>query len=113
MILQYRFEDDMRDLDISAFMAYLRAGIAHLHSLRLAHNDLNPMNIAINKQDAPVILEFGSCKGFGEQLSSGGTPGWIDEECHVSAPRHDEIAIAKIESWLIMKKKERASGISC
>ena len=107
IILQYRYEDDPRDLNISAFMADLRAGVAHLHSLQLAHNDLNPSNIAVNKQDKPVILDFGSCKRFGDQLNSGGTPGWIDEDYSTSASHHDEIAIEKVESWLIQQQEGR------
>lgn len=110
IILQYRYEDDPHDLDISAFMTDLRAAVAHLHSLQLAHNDLNPSNIAVNKQDKPVVLDFGSCKKFGEQLKSGGTPGWIDEDYSVSAPQHDEVALRKIELWLMEQMGEGSHG---
>lgn len=67
-LLQYRFHDDPRELDIEACMDGLRAGIEHLHSLGHAHNDLNPMNIALDDDDQPVILDFGSCRRFGESL---------------------------------------------
>ncbi|KAK0262699.1 hypothetical protein LTR35_017695 [Friedmanniomyces endolithicus] len=73
-------------------------------NLGLAHNDLNPMNIALDKYDRPVILDYGSCRPFGKFLLSGGTPGWIDEDYDTSAPHHDEIALQKIKSWLIRNK---------
>lgn len=67
-------------------MAGLRAGIQHLHSLGYAHNDLNPMNIALDGDDQPVILDLGSCGRCGERLLSGGTPGWVEEDYSTSSP---------------------------
>lgn len=101
VILQHRYEDDKRAFDIDSCIKGIRAGVRHLHSLGLAHNDLNPSNIALDAGDRPIILDFGSCKRFGEQLLSAGTPGWIDESYHTSAAEHDEIAIDKLEAWLI------------
>ena len=95
VVLQYRFEDDPRELDSLACMRGLRAGIEHLHSLGYAHNDLNPMNVAMDKDDKPVVLDFGSCGKFGEALSSGGTPGWIDEDFSTSAAHQDLSALRK------------------
>lgn len=106
VVLQYRFEDDPRALDVDACMNGIRAGIEHLHSLGFAHNDLNPMNIALNKDDQPVILDFGSCRKFGDTLLSGGTPGWIDEDYSASDPHHDESALQKLYLWL----RERQSN---
>ncbi|KAK0878493.1 hypothetical protein LTR91_026053 [Friedmanniomyces endolithicus] len=109
IILQYRFEDDPRELDVAACIDGIRAGVAHLHSLGYAHNDLNPMNIALDKNDQPVILDFGSCRKFGDTLLSGGTPGWIDEDYSISSPLHDEVALEKIASWLRLRKSEWAA----
>ncbi|KAK5108233.1 hypothetical protein LTR62_008689 [Meristemomyces frigidus] len=106
IILQYRFDDDPRALDVTACMNGIRAGIKHLHSLGFAHNDLNPMNIAMDKDDQPIILDFGSCRKFGEALLSGGTPGWIDEDYSTSARHHDESALHKLNRWL----EEQQSG---
>lgn len=108
VIMQYRFEDDPRPLDIAACMAGLRSGIEHLHLLGYAHNDLNPMNIAFDKGDRPVIVDFGSCSKFGATLTSGGTQGWTDEDWSTSVPEHDLNALPKIESWLVQKKSELA-----
>lgn len=100
VMLQYRREHVPHPLDIGACMRGIRAGIKHLHSLGLAHNDLNPANIAMDGYDNSIILDFGSCKRFGENLLSGGTYGRVDEDYTSSAPHHDEVAIGKIEAWL-------------
>jgi len=87
----------------------IRAGVKRLHSLGLAHNDLNPTNIALGAEDNPAILDFGSCKKFGEELVSAGTPGWIDEDYTTSAQQHDIVAIGKIEAWLREENQKRCS----
>lgn len=60
---------------VSAFKAIL-GGVAHIHSLGIAHNDLNPSNIMLDEDDHPVIIDLGSCKAFGEVLTEGGPPKW-------------------------------------
>lgn len=82
-----------------------------MHSLGYAHNDLNPMNIALDEHDQPVILDFEFCRKFGEKLMSGGTPGWIDEDYSTSASSHDESALQKIEMWLLQKHSKRTSSV--
>ncbi len=109
VMLQYRFEDVARDLDVAVCMDGIRAGVEHLHSLGFAHNDLNPTNIALDAEDNPVILDFGSCKKFGEELVSAGTPGWIDEDYTTSALQHDIIAMVKIEAWLKEENQKKCS----
>ena len=60
------------------------------------------MNVAMDKDDAPVI--------FGETLSSGGTPGWIDEDFGSSAAHHDVSALRKLEVWLEERRREGRIG---
>ena len=86
-------------LDVVRCMEGLRSGVQHLHSLGLAHNDLNPSNIALDDNDRPIIIDFGSCNTFGDTLWSAGTQGWADDFV-TSAQQHDERALAKIEEWL-------------
>lgn len=100
VILQYRLEDDPRPFDATACIRGIMAGIEFLHSLGLAHNDLNPTNIALDKDDQPVILDFGSCRKFGDTLLSGGTPGWVEEDYTTSSRDHDNIALQKLDLWL-------------
>lgn len=64
------------------------------------------MNVAMDKDDKPVVLDFGSCGKFGEALSSGGTPGWIDEDFGNSAAQQDLSALRKMEGWLEEKRRE-------
>lgn len=106
-VLQYRFQDDPRDFDSTACMRALRDAVKHMHGLGFAHNDVNPMNIGVDHEDQPVLLDFGSCRRFGEILLSGGTPGWIDENFSVSEKLHDESALEKVEAWLAEKQRER------
>lgn len=68
------------------------------------------MNVAFDRGDNPVVLDFGSHKRFGEQLLSAGTIGWIDEEYDTSRQRHNKAAIPKLESWLISKRSEKTIG---
>ncbi|KAF2240343.1 hypothetical protein BU26DRAFT_470815, partial [Trematosphaeria pertusa] len=100
VILQYHFKKVSNSFNIVACMEGIRAGVEHLHALGFAHNDLNPMNIALDSNDNPIILDFRSCRRFGEQLLSAGTYGWIEEDFTTSAQRHDEFAMKKIEAWL-------------
>ncbi|KAF2453056.1 hypothetical protein BDY21DRAFT_145843 [Lineolata rhizophorae] len=87
----------------------IRGVVGHLHSLGFAHNDLNPTNIALDGDDNPIILGFGSCKRFDEQLLSSGTYGWTDECYATSARQHDESVIQKLEAWSMEEKNKRAT----
>ena len=83
MILARRFGSPIRDFNVAACISDIQAGIDHLLSLGFAHNDLNPNNIALDYNGRPVILDFGSCKRYGEMLRSAGTPGWADNTSHL------------------------------
>lgn len=98
--LEHRLQNGSRDFDVKLCINGITSAIEHLHSLGLAHNDLTPMNILVDKRDTPIIADFGSCQPFGKGLITAGTPGWIDEEFTTSERRHDEIALGKIRTWL-------------
>ncbi|KAF2219958.1 kinase-like domain-containing protein [Elsinoe ampelina] len=99
--LEKHVNDKKLPIDIGSIMAGIKAGVQHLHSLGLAHNDINPMNILLDEEQRPIIIDFGSCKAFGEELLSAGTPGWVEDElCCTSLPQSDDYGIAKIRSWL-------------
>lgn len=108
MVLDHRFLDDASGFDEQVFERELRSAIEHIHRLGLAHNDLNPSNIGLNEQDHPVIIDWGSCKGFGEGLLSAGTPGWIDDDYDISKKEHDLLAIEKIVKWVKAEKDKQA-----
>ena len=67
----------------------VKSGIEHLHSLGLVHNDLNPYNIMLKPDDAPVIIDFDSCRREDDKLLKGGTWGWADENAEFATPQND------------------------
>ncbi|KAK3990777.1 kinase-like domain-containing protein [Cladorrhinum sp. PSN332] len=91
----------LRDsLDKNVIMNGIESAVCHLHSLGLAHNDLNPANVLIGENGEAVLVDFGSCEPFGEQLITAGTNGWIDERYDTSKRKHDLTALPKIDKWL-------------
>jgi hypothetical protein len=38
------------------------------------------MDVTLDKDNQPVILDFGSCRESGEKLLSGDTTRWVDED---------------------------------
>jgi len=89
-----------RPLDRTSCIHGIVAGLKHLHSLGLAHNDLNPWNIMLTEEDVPVIIDYGSCRPVGDILYEGGTPGWNENFDSVSSLRNDETGVRKIREWL-------------
>lgn len=49
----------------------IQNGIEHLHSLGLAHNDINVDNVCIDANGSAVIVDFDSCLPSGEKLLKG------------------------------------------
>ncbi|KAB5558336.1 kinase-like domain-containing protein [Coniochaeta sp. 2T2.1] len=90
--------------DRELFIESLASPIRHLHSLGWAHNDLNPTNVLVAEDKRPILIDFGSARRIGEELSSSrGTKGWIDCEMKdytMSETRHDTSALAKLRTWL-------------
>ncbi|KXT03891.1 hypothetical protein AC579_6237 [Pseudocercospora musae] len=105
--LEQRLRDsDASNLNVEILEKQLRSAIAHIHALGLAHNDLNPSNLALDESDQLAIIDWGSCKELGKELISAGTPGWIDKEYDISKQEHDLTAIDKVISWV--RKNNRA-----
>jgi len=85
----------------SRYLPGITEGLHHIHSLGLAHNDINPSNIMIDSQDRPVIIDFDSCLPFGENMDQvKRTPGWYNEEVTVSVAKNDLDALTEIANWL-------------
>ncbi|KAI1305037.1 kinase-like protein [Xylaria venustula] len=89
-------------LDSKVFMEELESAVSHLHTAGLAHNDLKPSNILLDRDHMPVLIDFGSCRPFGTRLLEGGTPGWNNSEKLIvsSDKEHDLFSLAKIREWL-------------
>ncbi|KAI0535501.1 kinase-like domain-containing protein [Xylaria digitata] len=83
------------------YLPGIEAGIRHLHSLGLVHNDLNPNNVMIAADDRPVIIDFDSCRVIGANLDRAKrTHEWYSPDVHVSAETNDLDALAEIRAWL-------------
>lgn len=100
-------EKRMKEGDITHFNK--ESWAKHLHTLGLAHNDLNPANIMLDEHDNATVIDLGSCKRFGEQLLTASTDGWVDEYFSTSEQRHDEAALKKIQAWLESDGRSRGS----
>lgn len=100
LTLQERMQAGTQGFDKDSCMESITSAVAHLHSLGLAHNDLNPVNVMIDQHEAPIIIDFGSGKPFGTELDEKGTSGWTDEEFCTSEQHHDEVALRKIRAWM-------------
>lgn len=89
-------EPNFGTVDKKKLFAQLESAINHLHSLGMAHNDINPHNIMI-KDSAPILIDFGSCQLYGKRLQSLGSPGWSEGIFYTSEKSHDDYSINKVK----------------
>jgi len=78
------------------------AGIRHLHSLHIVHNDITPSNIMFKEDGRLAIIDFGSCRKVGESLQ--GVPrthGWHDPDIQTALEKNDLDAFTELQNWLI------------
>jgi len=97
-LTQYAWSPSFKDLDHVRFLEEIESAVEHLHSLGLAHNDINPDNIMVN-DGRPAVIDFGSCQPFGKKLESLGTAGWYEEIFFTSEKKHDTYSLAKLREW--------------
>ncbi|KAL6721007.1 hypothetical protein ACLMJK_000107 [Lecanora helva] len=99
--------DRMRDLDrplnVLEFMEGVKNGLDHLHSLGLNHNDVNPRNIMLDKQDVPVIIDFDCCEWEGNEAQGCGTLMWIpdDKGFQLSERKNDDFGWEAVRNALL------------
>ncbi|KAF7190877.1 hypothetical protein HII31_08036 [Pseudocercospora fuligena] len=110
----------LSDIERQVLRAQIEDGIRHLHSLGLAHNDINPGtvaeycvesivrehfadltsdNVCIDADGRAVIVDFDSCLPFGEPLMKGG-PRAESDRTPLSDPESDFKGLRDIECFL-------------
>ncbi|KAI0809158.1 kinase-like domain-containing protein [Irpex lacteus] len=77
----------------------LKRGLDHLHSLGIAHNDINRNNVRLDESFSPVIIDFNSALPEGTPLTVGGTPGWLCTT-KVSSKSNDLFGLGMFAQWL-------------
>ncbi|KAL6697024.1 kinase-like domain-containing protein [Trichoderma pleuroticola] len=87
-------------VDKNRIMSGLRAAVDHLHSIGLAHNDINPANIMLDEGGEPELIDSGSCQPTGHHLISCGTPSWYKDMFHLSETAHDDYGLELLGPWL-------------
>ena len=103
-ILSDRLVDSSRPLDADSCLMGVKEALDHLHSLGLIHNDVNPINIMLDKQDVPILIDFNSCQWEGGSLYGTGTPGWTDGTSWTSSERkNDDIGLQELSKYVSQK----------
>jgi serine/threonine protein kinase len=92
--------DSMDHASCSRCFSDTKAGLEHLHSLGLAHNDLNPANIMADKNGNFVIIDFDSCAAEDVPLTKIGTPGWNEGFKDTSSFANDNSALERLKEYL-------------
>ncbi|KAH6982279.1 hypothetical protein BKA56DRAFT_632339 [Ilyonectria sp. MPI-CAGE-AT-0026] len=101
MTLCQMVRDRTTPLDVDKCMRGIEDGVQHLHGLGLIHNDLNPSNIMMDRENA-VIIDFDPSKA--------GTIGWqIGNSTHAMRV-NDLFALSKIRGFLIQEQPKRVAG---
>ncbi|KZF26417.1 kinase-like protein [Xylona heveae TC161] len=85
-----------------AWLAGILAGIHHLHSLGIVHNDITPSNIMFDEDGTAVLIDFEGCRKIGESLEIvRRTYGWHDPEVKTALEKNDLDAFADLQTLLI------------
>lgn len=98
------------DDSIKASLNGILAGIQHLHSLGLVHNDINPANIMFDENCTAVIIDFGSCRHIGKSLpetETGRTHEWFNPSVDTALEKNDLDAFEELRTWLIGSSSDK------
>jgi len=110
--LEERLERGCDPADVAEVVQGLRSAIAHLHTMDLSHNDINPTNVMFaGRQDTtPILIDFDSCLEVNKPLFKGCTDEWGDLEATTARKEHDDKAVdliaAHLETYTMKSKTQ-------
>lgn len=87
-------------VDYQKVVDEITAAVDHLHSLGLAHNDVNPENVCLDDNWNAVLVDFDGCVAFGERLMKGVDLVSPSNEVPVSSKSNDVLGLGTIEEFL-------------
>lgn len=102
-------ESSTKPPDLAKLISDVKAGIDFIHSLGMAHNDINPDNICIVDGRA-VIVDFDGCLPFGEKLMKGVSIVRNHLDYPISAAENDWRGLEDLESFLASLRQGNASA---
>ena len=93
-----RLGDSSRPLNLRSCLEGVKDGLDHLHNLGLIHNDMNPANIMLDKEDVPIIIDFDSCQREGDYRSvSAHRLGWTKGSVTgISERKNDDFGLMQL-----------------
>ena len=92
-------------LDVEKYVADVRKGLEHLHSLGLSHNDISPSNILVREDNSAVIIDFDACLPVGEKLHKWAPDGFARDSA-ISDPENDWFGLRMVEAWMVERNEE-------
>ena len=92
-------------LDVRKYVAEVRKGLEHLHSLGLSHNDISPSNILVRNDNSAVIIDFDACLPVGEKLHKWAPNGFARDSA-ISDPENDWFGLRMVEAWMVERNEE-------
>lgn len=99
-MLQERLADKERPLDAKTVLQGIQDGVDYIHSFGYCHNDIHDMNIMLDDNDTPVLVDFDACLPEGETLSwKGGAPGWCPD-VSISRKENDFFSLKVLKDYL-------------
>lgn len=96
--LNERLEHDCNTIGIEKCLTDIRMGIAHMHQVGYAHNDINPRNVMFDSDGKAVLIDFDSCRPLGNKLGrKSGTKGFYIKSATTSEKQNSYYGLAMIE----------------
>jgi tetratricopeptide (TPR) repeat protein len=83
------------------------SALALLHTRRLVHRDVSPLNVRLTASGEAKLIDFGALAAFGLARDAVGTPGFIAPEClgdRMLDARTDLYSLGAVAYWALTRK---------